>query len=187
MKTNLFLLLIVLFFSCNNETFEAKRPQSQIKFVSYVQNLRDSVNAVEQDKVLRNAVLEKNIPAVKVYIKDSLNLIIQDWQVRLIEKNENSSSTGSTQIKLAFAFNPEDESPQAINKSIVLRAKITTTDKSVFDVLKTLKINDYIKINGQFIEKEGFIDIDSYSKYKFSKNVLDNPEFNSDIKSIEKL
>jgi hypothetical protein len=34
-----------------------------------------------------------------------------------------------------------------------------------------------MKISGNFIEKEGFIDIDSYSNYKFSKNVFDNPEF----------
>ena len=51
-------------------------------------------------------------------------------------------------------------------------------------MIKGLKAGDQVKITGNFIEKEGFIDIDSYSDYKFSKNVFDNPEFKVLLKGI---
>jgi hypothetical protein len=52
-------------------------------------------------------------------------------------------------------------------------------------MVKGLKIGTDVKISGFFIDKDGFIDIDSYSNYKFSKNVFDNPEFKIELESIE--
>jgi len=48
-------------------------------------------------------------------------------------------------------------------------------------MIQGLKVGDQVKISGNFIEKEGFIDIDNYSDYKFSKNVFDNPEFKIEL------
>lgn len=186
MKASFIYLLLLILVSCNNEKFVDKRTNSQIKFISYVQKLRDSINSVNIDKAQRNLLLEKNIPAVK-YIKDSLNLKIDNWQVKLIEKTDDYLYTGAVQLKLGIAFDPYDTRARAINQSIVLTAVIPPSDKSIIEAIKDLKIGDYLKVNGQFINKEGFIDIDSYSQYKFSKNVLDNPEFNASIKALEKL
>lgn len=187
MKTICLILTVLMFTSCNKEAFVDERPENQIKFISFVQELRDTVNASDTNKALRNSLLEKNVPAVKTFIKDTLNLSINAWQVKVIEKIEDYLYTGSVQVKLGIAFNPTDTRARAINQSIVLKAVITPANKSVFKKLKSLELNDYIKIDGQFVSKEGFIDIDSYSHYKFSKNILDNPEFNSTITSIEKL
>lgn len=185
MKTSCFLFLLLILSSCNTEKFQDQRPQTQTKFISYFKVLRDAVNASDKNKILRNSLLEANIPAVKSYIKDTLNLSIKDWQVRLIEKTDNYLQSGNVQIKLSIAYDPYDESSSAINQSIILTAVIPASNKTVFDSINVLELNDYLKINGQFIEKGGFIDIDSYSNYKFSKNVLDNPEFKLLISEIK--
>lgn len=187
MKTSYLTFLLFFLISCNTETFVDRRASSQLKFISYVQKLRDNINATGKDKALRTSLLENNIPAVKSYIKDSLNLKINNWQVRLLEKTEDYLYTGSIQLKLGIAFDPHDTRARAINQSIILNTVIPQSNKAVIEAIKGLKINDNLKINGQFVNKEGFIDIDSYSNYKFSKNVLDNPEFNASINSLEKL
>jgi hypothetical protein len=187
MKARYLFLILLIFSSCNKEKFEDKRPDNQVKFISYVRLLRDAVNATNMDKDLRNAALEKNIPAVKTYIKDSLNLSINTWQVKLIEKTDNYLYTGSVQLKLGIAFDPYDTRSRAINQSIILKTIIPAYDKAIIEAVKSLKVDEYLKINGNFIQKGDFIDIDSYSQYKFSKNVLDNPQFEAKITSIEKL
>lgn len=187
MKASFIYLLLLILVSCNNETFVDQRADNQLNFISYVQTLRDSINAINLDKSKRNQLLEKNIPAVKSYIKDSLDLKIDNWQVKLIEKTDDYLYTGSVQLKLGIAFDPHDKRDRAITQSIVLNAVIPPSNKELIDKIKSLKIDDYLQINGQFADKNGFIDIDSYSQYKFSKNVLDNPEFNASIKALEKL
>jgi hypothetical protein len=187
MKTFTTTILVLFFFSCNQSPFEDKRAENQIKFISYVQEWRDSINKTTDNKILRNELLETSIPAVKSYIKDSLNLLIQSWQVKVIEKTEDYLYTGSVQLKLGIAFDPYDTRTRAINQSIILKTIIPASNIELIEVVKTVKPDEYLKINGQFIQKEGFIDIDSYSQYKFSKNVLDNPEFESTITKLEKL
>lgn len=187
MKASYLSFLLLILVSCNKVKFVDQRPNTQIKFISYVQKLRDSINAVDKDKARRSMLLEQNIPAVKSYTKDSLDLKIDNWQVKLIEKTDDYLYTGSVQLKLAIAFDPYDTRARAVNQSIILNAVIPPSNKVVIEAIKELKINDYLKVEGQFADKDGFIDIDSYSDYKFSKNVLDNPEFNASINSLQKL
>ncbi|HQS06696.1 MAG TPA: hypothetical protein PLT16_13810, partial [Daejeonella sp.] len=83
-------------------------------------------------------------------------------------------------IEVNFSI-PLDSSNKSAQKSIVLSSMLETSKK---EMIQGLKVGDQVKISGNFIEKEGFIDIDSYSDYKFSKNVFDNPEFKVILKGI---
>ncbi|WP_395804996.1 hypothetical protein [Daejeonella sp.] len=187
MKTTITAIIALIFFSCNKPSFEDNRTEKQVKFISYVQEWRDSINKTTDNKIQRNKLLETSIPAVKSYIKDSLNLSIQTWQVKVINKTEDYLYTGSVQLKLGIAFDPYDTRSRAINQSIILKTIIPASDKAIIEAIKSLEVDEYLKINGNFIQKGDFIDIDSYSHYKFSKNVLDNPQFEAKITSIEKL
>lgn len=186
MKTFFIILSILTFTSCNNSTFIDKRTDKQIDFISYVKVLRDTINVSSENKTHRNTLMENSVPAVKSYIRDTLNLFIKSWQVKVIEKTEDYPYKGSILLKTGLAFDPYDTSSGTINQSIILKTIIPASDKAIIEIVKSLKINEYLKIDGQFVQKKGFIDIDSYSRYKFSKNVLDNPEFEVKITSIEK-
>jgi hypothetical protein len=186
MKTFFIILSIITFTSCNNSTFIDKRTDKQINFISYVKALRDTINVSSENKTDRNTLMENSVPAVKSYIRDTLKLVIKSWQVKVIEKTEDYPYKGSILLKTGLAFDPYDTSSGTINQSIILKTIIPASDKAIIEIVKSLKINDYLKIDGQFVQKKGFIDIDSYSHYKFSKNVLDNPEFEAKITSIEK-
>jgi hypothetical protein len=77
-----------------------------------------------------------------------------------------------------------DPTNKSAQKSIVLSSIVDYSGKAL---IQGLKAGDEVKISGIFIEKKGFIDIDNYSDYKFSKNVFDNPEFKTKLLKIEKL
>ena len=100
-----------------------------------------------------------------------------DWRhatlVEIIEK------PASIEINLSI---PLDSSNKSAQKSIILSSMLQISKNKM---IQGLKVRDQVKISGNFIEKEGFIDIDNYSDYKFSKNVFDNPEFKIELLSIE--
>lgn len=185
MRKFIIALALFGFLACQQKAFEDKRPADQIRFVNFVKELKDNVNAAENNKTLRNALLENGIPALKTYVRDSLNLRFSAWQVRVLDKTEDYPNPGSVQLKLGIAFNPEDISENSRYQSIVLSCILNQADAAAMAVLKQLKTGDQVKINGEFIEKKEFIDIDSYSRYKYSKNVFDNPEFKSKLTAIE--
>jgi hypothetical protein len=109
-------------------------------------------------------------------VKDSLSLKFDSWNTTLVEINEKPTST-----EVNFSI-PLDSSNKSAQKAIILSALLYKNKKELTD---KLKVGDNVIISGNFIEKEGFIDIDSYSNYKFSKNVFDNPEFKIELVSIE--
>ena len=146
--------------------------------MNYVKAIRDTVNASEQDKARRSVLLDYGVTSTKAYVKDSLQLKFNSWQANLVEIIDKPASA---EINFSITLDPSNKSAQ---KSIVLSS---TLDKTKQKIIQGLQAGDQVKISGNFIEKEGFIDIDSYSDYKFSKNVFDNPEFKVQIGAVEKL
>ncbi|MDP2413015.1 hypothetical protein [Daejeonella sp.] len=159
--------ILFLLASCGQNA-EVQGPADQIRFVNYVKSIRDVVNASEQDKANRSILLDNGVISTKAYVKDSLALKFNSWQATLVEIIEKPAS-----IEVNFSI-PLDPSNKSAQKSIILSSMLEINKK---EMIKGLKTGDQVKISGNFIEKEGFIDIDSYSDYKFSKNVFDNPEF----------
>ncbi|HQT23702.1 MAG: hypothetical protein B7X86_05705 [Sphingobacteriales bacterium 17-39-43] len=166
--------ILLLFASCGQNA-EQKGPADQIKFVNYVKFIRDAVNSSNEDKANRSVQLDNGVLLTKTYVKDSLSLKFDSWQATLAEVIEKPTS-----IEVNFSI-PLDSSNKSAQKSIVLSSMLETSKK---EMIQGLKVGDQVKISGNFIEKEGFIDIDSYSDYKFSKNVFDNPEFKVILKGI---
>ena len=164
--------------SCQEKAFEDKRPLDQIRFVNFTKQLRDTVNASESNKVLRNALLENGIPALKIYVKDTLSLTFNSWQAKVLDIIDRQSNI---EVNVGITLDPTNKSAQ---KSIVLSSLLDQSGKAM---VEGIKAGDQVKISGVFIDKKGFIDIDNYSDYKFSKNVFDNPEFKTKIIAIEKL
>lgn len=180
---NLIIALIMLgFSSCGQKTVEDKRPADQMNFVKYVKELRDRVNAAGEDKTLRGNILDQGVIDVKAYVKDTLNLKFNKWQAKVLEIKQNSQNPASTDVKLGMTIDPDNQSAE---KAIVLSSSVI--DAALSKTIKTLKTGDQVIVSGDYIEKKGFIDIDSYSRYKFSKNVFDNPEFKTNITAAEKL
>ena len=180
------IIISTLLFSCGEKVLVSNRPAEQIKFVNLIQSLRDQVKAAEKDKAQRSMLLERGVPYVKQFIKDSLQLKFNAWEARVLDIKENYPHQGSTELKLGIAYDPSAILEKLRYQSIVLNYQ-NQADSEVSKLLKEFKTGDYVKINGEFIEKEGFIDIDSYSSYKFSKNIFDNPEFKVKISAAEKL
>ncbi|MFA5245726.1 MAG: hypothetical protein WC380_10535 [Pedobacter sp.] len=182
MKNLIVILILLGFSSCGQKAIEDKHPAEQISFINFVRDIRDKVNAAEEDKALRAAVLDQGVADTKAYVKDSLNLNFNKWQAKLIEIKQNVRNPAITDLLLVINMDQENQSAE---KSIVLRG--SAADEQLSLSLKDLKPGDQLIFSGDFIEKNGFIDIDSYSRYKFSKNVFDNPEFKINIKIAEKL
>lgn len=159
--------ILYLFASCGQKA-EPQGPADQIRFVNYVKFIRDAVNSSDEDKAKRSAQLDNGVLLTKAYVKDSLSLKFDSWQVNLVEIIDKPAN-----IEVNFSI-PLDPSNKSAQKSIILSSLL---DKSKKEMIQGLKVGDKVKITGNFIGKEGFIDIDSYSDYKFSKNVFDNPEF----------
>lgn len=159
--------ILFLLASCGQNA-EVEGPADQIKFVKYVKFIRDAVNSSDEDKANRSVQLDNGVLLTKAYVKDSLSLKFDSWQATLVEVIEKPTS-----IEVNFSI-PLDPSNKSAEKSIILSSMLEINKK---EMIKGLKAGDQVKISGNFIEKEGFIDIDSYSDYKFSKNVFDNPEF----------
>ncbi|MFA6947279.1 MAG: hypothetical protein WC220_15405 [Pedobacter sp.] len=159
--------MMLLLASCGQNA-ALQGPADQIRFVNYVKSTRDAVNASGEDKTRRSILLDNGVISAKAYVKDSLQLKFDSWQVSLVEIIEKPAS-----LEVNFSI-PLDSSNKSSQKSIILSSIL---DKSKKEMIQSLKAGDELKISGNFIEKEGFIDIDSYSDYKFSKNVFDNPEF----------
>ena len=168
--------MLFILASCGQNA-EVQGPADQIRFVNYVKSIRDAVNASEQDKANRSILLDNGVISTKAYVKDSLQLKYNSWEASLVEVIEKPAS-----IEVNFSI-PLDSSNKSEQKSIILSSML---DKSKQEIIQGLKVGDEVKISGNFIEKEGFIDIDSYSNYKFSKNVFDNPEFKVEIRGVEK-
>lgn len=175
MKNFIAASLLLILASCGKKSI-TQVPIDQIRFVNYVKLLRDNVNSLEQDKVKRAMILDNGVISIKAYVKDSLNLKIDSWEANLVEIIEKPSTL---EINFSIILDSSNKSSQ---KSIVLSSIL---DKNKQDIFKGFNAGDEVKISGNFIEKEGFIDIDSYSNYKFSKNVFDNPEFKVEVKRIE--
>jgi len=166
--------ILFLVASCGQNT-EQQGPADQIKFVNYVKFIRDAVNSSDEDKANRSVQLDNGVLLTKAYVKDSLSLKFDSWQVTLVEIIEKPTS-----LEVNFSI-PMDASNKSAQKSIILSSLLEISKK---EMIKGLKAGDQVNISGNFIEKEGFIDIDSYSDYKFSKNVFDNPEFKVTLKGI---
>lgn len=165
MRNFIFTGILFLLISCGKNT-EQQGPADQIKFVNYVKFIRDAVNS--SDKANRSVQLNNGVLLTKAYVKDSLSLKFDSWHATLVEIIEKPTS-----IEVNFSI-PLDSSNKSAQKAIILSALLYKNKKELTD---KLNVGDNVIINGNFIEKEGFIDIDSYSNYKFSKNVFDNPEF----------
>lgn len=159
--------ILLLLASCGQNT-EVQGSADQIKFVNYVKFIRDAINSSDDDKANRSVQLDNGVLLTKAYVKDSLSLKFESWQATLVEIIEKP---GAIEVNFSIPLDPSNKSAQ---KSIILSSMLEISKK---DMIKGLKAGDQVKITGNFIEKEGFIDIDSYSDYKFSKNVFDNPEF----------
>ncbi|HEY1060046.1 MAG TPA: hypothetical protein VGE44_00070 [Daejeonella sp.] len=167
MRNFIIACIFFLFASCGQNA-EQQGPADQIKFVNYVKFIRDAVNSSDENKANRSAQLDNGVLLTKAYVKDSLSLKFESWQATLVEIIEKP---GAIEVNFSIPLDPSNKSAQ---KSIILSSMLEISKK---DMIKGLKAGDQVKITGNFIEKEGFIDIDSYSDYKFSKNVFDNPEF----------
>jgi hypothetical protein len=178
MKSILGIYLVFVLFSCKQNTGENTGPIEQINFVNYIKTLRDTVNLSEQNKPLRNILLEKGISSSKIYVKDSLEMKFNSWQAIVLDIIDKQAST---EINVGITLDPTNRSAQ---KSIILSTQVDQSGKAI---IEGIKAGDQVKISGIFIEKKGFIDIDNYSDYKFSKNVFDNPEFKTKLLKIEKL
>lgn len=172
-----FIFTGILFFlvSCGQKT-EVLSPTEQTRFVNYVKFIRDAVNSSDENKGNRSVQLNNGILLTKAYVKDSLTLKFDLWQASLIEVIDKP-----TYLEANFSM-PIDPSNKSAQKAIVLSSLI---DKSKKELTDKLKVGIQVSISGKFIEKDGFIDIDSYSNYKFSKNVFDNPEFKIELTRIE--
>lgn len=181
MKNLIIAILILGLASCGQKVVEDKRPAEQISLINFIRDIRDKVNAAGEDKALRGAILDQGVANTKAYVKDSLNLKFNKWQAKLVEIKQNMRNPAITDLVLVMNIDQENQSTE---KSIVLRA--SAADEQLSRSLKDLKAGDQLIISGDFIEKNGFIDIDSYSRYKFSKNVFDNPEFKTTIRIAEK-
>lgn len=181
MKNLIIALIILAFSSCGSKTGEDKRTAEQISFVNYIRDIRDKVNAAGEDKNLRGNLLDQGVADAKLYVKDSLSLKFTKWQATVIEKKQNLRNPTLTDLKLLIVIDQENQSAE---KSIILNG--SAGDEQLSNALKDVNVGDHIIISGDFIEKNGFIDIDSYSRYKFSKNVFDNPEFKSIFTAAEK-
>ena len=167
--------IILLLASCGQNA-ELQGPADQMRFVNYVKSIRDAVNASEKDKGIRSILLDNGVISTKAYVKDSLSLKFDSWHATLVEIIEKPASI---EINLSIPLDPSNKSAQ---KSIILSSMLQISKNKM---IQGLKVRDQVKISGNFIEKEGFIDIDNYSDYKFSKNVFDNPEFKIELLSIE--
>jgi hypothetical protein len=178
MKSSIVICLLIILSSCGQNAGENTGPNEQIKFVKYVKALRDTVNNSEQNKSLRGILLENGISATKIYVKDSLQLKFNSWQAKVLEIIDRQTSK---EVNIGLTLDPTNKSAQ---KSIVFSSLL---DQSGEKILEGIKAGDQVKISGSFIEKKGFIDIDNYSDYKFSKNVFDNPEFKTKLTTLEKL
>ena len=181
MKNLIIALIILGFSSCGSRSAEDKRPAEQINFVNHIREIRDKVNTAGEDKNLRGSLLDQGVADAKLYVKDSLGLKFTKWQTKVIEKKQNLRNPTLTDLKLLIIMDQENQSAE---KSIVFNG--TAGDEQLSNALKDVNVGDHIIISGDFIEKNGFIDIDSYSRYKFSKNVFDNPEFKSIFTAAEK-
>lgn len=168
-------ILFVLASCGQNATLQG--PDEQLRFVHYVKSIRDAVNASEQDKANRSILLDNGVISTKAFVKDSLQLKFNSWQGILVEIIDKPAIL---EVNFSILLDPSNKSAQ---KSIILSSML---DKSKQEMIQGLKAGDQVKISGNFIEKEGFIDIDSYSNYKFSKNVFDNPEFKVELGGIGK-
>ena len=182
MKNLIIAIILLGLTSCGQKAIEDKRPAEQANFVNYIRQLRDKVNATGEDKTLRGTILDQSVSDVKAYIKDTLNLKFNQWQVKVQQIKQNSQNPASTDVTLGIAI---DQDNQSAEKALILSS--TVPDGELSKSMKVFKTGDQLIISGDFIEKKGFIDIDSYSRYKFSKNVFDNPEFKINIKIAEKL
>ena len=167
--------IILLLASCGQNT-ELQGPADQMRFVNYVKSIRDAVNTSEKDKGNRSIQLNNGVLLTKAYVKDTLSLKFDSWHATLVEIIEKPASI---EINLSIPLDPSNKSAQ---KSIILSGMLQISKNKM---IQGLKVGDQVKISGNFIEKEGFIDIDNYSDYKFSKNVFDNPEFKIELLSIE--
>lgn len=167
--------IILLLASCGQHV-ELQGPADQMRFVNYVKSIRDAVNASEKDKGNRSILLDNGVISTKAYMKDSLSLKFDSWHATLVEIIEKPASI---EINLSIQLDPSNKSAQ---KSIILSSMLEISKKKM---IQGLKVGDQVKISGNFIEKKGFIDIDNYSDYKFSKNVFDNPEFKIELLSSE--
>lgn len=159
--------MLLLLASCGQNA-EHQGPADQIRFVNYVKSIRDAVNASGEDKAKRGILLDNGVISTKAYVKDSLSLKFDSWKATLVEIIEKPAS-----IEVNFSI-PLDPSNKSAQRSIILSSMLEISKK---EMVQGLKVGNQMKISGNFIEKERFIDIDSYSDYKFSKNVFDNPEF----------
>ena len=165
--------ILMIITSCGQKT-EVLGPAEQTRFVNYVKYIRNAINS--SDEANRSIQLNNGVLLTKAYVKDSLSLKFDSWQVSLVEIIEKPTIT---EVNFSIPLDPSNKSAQ---KSIILSSLL---DKNKKEMIQGLKAGDQLKITGNFIEKEGFIDIDSYSDYKFSKNVFDNPEFKIELGSIE--
>lgn len=178
MKAITVICMLFILSSCGQNDADITGPNEQIKFVKYIKALRDTVNTSEQNKALRSALLENGISSTKIYVKDSLQMKFNSWEVKVLDIIDKQTSI---EVNVGLMLDPTNRSAQ---KSIVFSS---LSDQSGKSIIEGIKAGDQVKISGNFIEKKGFIDIDNYSDYKFSKNVFDNPEFKIKITAIEKL
>ena len=180
--------IVLAFFSltgCLKEEYIDKRPADQVSFISVARQWRDTVNVTKTNEALRQQLLEKGVISIKTHILDSLQLQFQSWEARVLDMRPDPTDPDYTIA--SFGMNLDGGSPNEKSRyhSTVFTSR-TSKQEPTDPTIKSLKIDDLVRIDGNFKTLLKTINIDSYNDLSRSKNVLDNPEFRVELSKVEK-
>ena len=187
MKNTLTAMLFVVFLAgCMEEKYVDNRPAEQVRFAGMVREWRDTVNAAENNSALRGQLLEKGVISVKAHIQDSLKLQFKGWEARVLAVSPDPTSPEYLITSFGMNLDSGVMSEKTRYQSVVFISRSSQSDPA-YNIIKTLKVGDLIRVDGSFKTLQKTINIDSYNDLSKTKNVLDNPEFRVEISQVKKL
>ena len=180
------LLLLISLTGCMEEKYVDNRPAEQVRFVGTVREWRDTVNAAEKNSALRGQLLEKGVISVKAHIQDSLKLQFKAWEARVLDVAPDPTAPEYIITSLGMNLDSGVMSEKTRYQSVVFTSRTSQSDPA-YNMIKTLKVGDLIRVDGSFKTLQKTINIDSYNDLSKTKNVLDNPELRVEISQIKQL
>lgn len=184
MKRSILFLAFIALFACRERSGSGIRPISQSNFTEAVKTIRDDIDHAPDEQVKRQ-ILSRGVDSIKQYIRDTLSLKFASWEARVLEVSDNYDYSDQIDIRFGINIDSIPMSEKTRYRSVVLRDIIRKSGSQTAPLALKLRTGDIVKISGNFISKNGNIDIGSYNEYKISKNLFANPQFRVEVTTIE--
>lgn len=188
-KPYLYLIALLLLTGCDQEqkTEDVKDlPKNEAALIKQFNIVNDKLSN-EVNKAGEKGVIDSGAVHISNFVKKDLNLHIEKWHAYVEQVTESTSGDNVFDVNVFIPLKGIYRKEHPTVDAITLKCRVTSDNKNMMPIVKTLQPFDKVIITGAFEAMENgdinFTDLGAApDKYDFS-----NPQFKVTLEGITKL